>query len=216
MPYVRHTDRRLQAAFSRGYQGAEPDKAESLFVGLDANFAEDIASRVPLYEDVLEYLRDGPAYWVQHKKHHPFLLHPSAADGWLYHSRFSQIGLTARDAHRVSFVELMHVATVGKSPLRRSDLDPAHIARLRAWMTGDNVRFVFASRMVGRWLRRLRLFEELRSPATETATGLWGWTLHSTGQQLLLHSHFSAWGCQYAQLQKDLLSIRALVRPAAP
>ena len=216
MPYVRHPDRMLQAAFSCGYQGARPDRAEFLFVGLDANFAEDIVTKDALYQDVLEYLSNGPKYWERHDKHHPFLRHPSVADGWLYHSRFSQIGLTARDAPRVSFVELLHVATVGRSPLRHSDLDPAHLSRLRAWMTGCNVRFVFASRMVGRWLQRLRLFEELRSPATETASGLWGWTLRRGGPQLLLHSHFSAWGCQYAQLQKDLLSIRALVRPAAP
>jgi hypothetical protein len=206
----------LQEAFSCGYQGANPNQAEILFVGLDANFAEDIASEGELYQDVLAYLFDGPKYWETHDTHHPFLLHPSAADGWRYHSRFSQIGLTARDAHRVSFVELLHVATVGRRPIRRSDLDQTHIARLQAWMTGGNVRFVFASRMVGRWLQRMRLFEELRSPATETASGLLGWTLRSTGQQLLLHSHFSAWGCQCAQLQKDLLSIRALVRPAAP
>lgn len=216
MPYERHPDRDLQAAFSCGYQGARPDQAEFIFVGLDANFAAGIASMGPLYRDVLEYLRDGSAYWVKHGVHHPFLRHPSVDDGRKYHSRFSQIGLTARDAHRVSFVELLHVATIGQSRLGRSDLDTDHIARLQSWMTGGNVRYVFASRMVARWLQRIRLFEELRSPAAENASGLRGWTLRRTGQQLLLHSHFSAWGCQYAQLQTDILSIRALVRPSDP
>lgn len=68
----------LQEAFSCGYQGANPNQAEILFVGLDANFAEDIASEGELYQDVLAYLFDGPKYWETHDTHHPFLLHPSA------------------------------------------------------------------------------------------------------------------------------------------
>jgi len=74
MAFTPHQDRGLQGAFrNKPWQGADPQKAEFICCGLDANFATDIASS-PVYHDVLEYLADAVLFWQRHGVHHPFLL----------------------------------------------------------------------------------------------------------------------------------------------
>ena len=107
--YRAHPDRELRDKFERRpYQGADPSSAAYVFVGLDANYAEDIEAH-PIYSDVLEYHADGVAFWQGHGVHHPFLLPSYSGDGRRYHLNFARIGFAPTQAEQVSFVELLHV-----------------------------------------------------------------------------------------------------------
>src|SRR5262245_44968198 len=121
--YLAHPSERLNRAFAaRPFQGAEPEKAAFLFVGLDANYSANVEAS-PIFATLLEYLEDGVAFWRKSGVHHPFLLEEYRGDGRKYHKTFADIGFTPANAADVSFVELLHVPTVGRSKLVADDLN---------------------------------------------------------------------------------------------
>src|SRR5688572_27661806 len=62
-PYGAHPSEALNRAFAaRPYQGAEPEAARFLFVGLDANYSPTIEQSA-VFERILDYLNDGVAFW---------------------------------------------------------------------------------------------------------------------------------------------------------
>ena len=72
--YLLHPSEPLRTAFTvRPYQGEAPENATFLFVGLDANYAADVADS-PIFPELLAYLSDGVAFWQRTGVHHPFLL----------------------------------------------------------------------------------------------------------------------------------------------
>jgi hypothetical protein len=72
--YYKHPSDQLNYAFSlKPFQGANPEMAKFLFIGLDANYAKEI-DRSPIYQPLLEYLDDGITFWSKYGVHHPFLL----------------------------------------------------------------------------------------------------------------------------------------------
>src|SRR5437879_1793360 len=130
--YQPHPSRELNGHFlQRPYQGAEPSLATYLFIGLDANYDENI-ERTPTFQSVLEYHQDGVAFWRRHGVHHPFLLAEYRGDGRRYHRTFARIGFTSRHAALVSFAELLHVPTVGRNRLTPEDLEPSHLQVLNS------------------------------------------------------------------------------------
>src|SRR5690349_12751256 len=109
--YNAHPSSTLTATFaSRPFQGAAPDAATFLFVGLDANYSPTIEDS-PIFAELLRYLADGVAFWRKYGVHHPFLLPQYRGDGRRYHQAFARIGFTPANAADVSFVELLHVPT---------------------------------------------------------------------------------------------------------
>jgi hypothetical protein len=127
--YQAHPSHELNCHFShRPFQGVEPFATRFLFIGLDANYNEDIECSL-VFQSVLEYHQDGIAFWQRHNVHHPFLLPQYAGDGRRYHRNFARIGFTRQHASIVSFVELLHVPTVGRNKLEPGDLEPVQCLR---------------------------------------------------------------------------------------
>jgi hypothetical protein len=57
--YEPHASKELNHAFAaHPFQGTEPEKANYLFIGLDANYGKYI-DKEPIFPRVLEYLSDG-------------------------------------------------------------------------------------------------------------------------------------------------------------
>ena len=57
--YLPHPSPELNELFAhKPYQGASPEHAKFLFVGLDANYAPQIANK-PIFSKIREYHHDG-------------------------------------------------------------------------------------------------------------------------------------------------------------
>lgn len=143
--YTPHPSQELTDLFrAKPYQGAPPQDAEFLFVGLDANYDADIQGS-SAFARVKKYHEDGVAFWRDRKVHHPFLLADYKGSGQLYHRNFARIGFKPEDACRVSFVELLHIPTIGVSHLVPEDLDSAHLQWPDSLMKRGTRRKVFLS-----------------------------------------------------------------------
>ena len=121
-PYDVHPSVELRKLFSAmpiPYQGQDPHRASVIFVGLDANYAPEIHDAANFRERIIEYHKDGVAFWQRHGVHHPFLLPeyplPGTQGGRPYHRKFSNMGLTPDFAPKISFVELLSVPTTGST-----------------------------------------------------------------------------------------------------
>ncbi len=130
--YISHPSSVLNALFAKKpYQGIAPDKAKFLFVGLDANYGSQIEHQ-SIFPKIHEYHGDGIAFWHKYGVHHPFLLPEYSGDGKFYHRSFAQIGFKPEHANLVSFVELLHLPTVGRNKITIDDLDQHHLNYLNS------------------------------------------------------------------------------------
>ena len=112
-----HPSPDLREAFARKpFQGQAPELAKYIFVGLDANYAEDV-ERSAVWPDLLDYLEDGVRFWRERGVHHPFLLPEYRGDGRRYHRTFSSIGFRPEHADEVCFVELVHVPSDARTSM---------------------------------------------------------------------------------------------------
>lgn len=208
--YQPHPSHALCELFARRpFQGASPESARFLFVGLDANYAADIESS-PIFPSLLRYHEDGPAFWREHRVHHPFLSPRYAGDGRRYHLTFAKIGFRSSHAELVSFIEMLHVPTVGRSSLVARDLDPVHVGRIRDVIFSGCARYTFLSAGVLRLMRATRLFPQLgdgRRTASETLRVLFA----DRERTVFLHLHFSNYGKFERQLQAQAREIAALL-----
>lgn len=123
MPYTRHEEL-INLFPGRKWQGCAPFDARFLFVGLDANFAPNIEARYPR---VIDYLNNYIQFIDDYGVHHPFLLNEYQGSGRRYHEKFVQIGFTRGEIVRLSFLELLHVPTIGQSNLVVGDLSDDHL-----------------------------------------------------------------------------------------
>jgi hypothetical protein len=211
--YQPHRSQKLTEMFrAKPYQGARPESAEFVFVGLDANYDAHIESS-PAFPDVLKYHEDGVAFWRHRKVHHPFLLDYYSGDGQLYHRNFAKTGFEPEDACRVSFVELLHIPTVGGSKLEVEDLDPAHLDELNELIQFGAKRNVFLSDKVIRLMldsRRVldsRLFPELPKPIAKQVLP----QLHKVKETTIYqYLHFSNWGALQARMTREAAAIARL------
>ena len=191
--YTAHPSAALNRAFAaRPYQGADPEKAKYLFVGLDANYREDV-DKSPIFDRLLAYLNDGVKFWKEHGVHHPFLLKEYRGDGRYYHQNFARIGFRPEDAEYVSFVEMLHVPTVGGKPLTPTDLDDNHLRRIRDAIEEGNARYIFIPSDVARLMRASSMFRWLPKAPTDEGRPLKVW-LRKDSKTIYWHYHFSFWG----------------------
>lgn len=191
--YDPHPSVALNRAFAaRPFQGAEPERATYLFVGLDANYSPLIEQNA-VFGRVLDYLDDGVAFWRLHGVHHPFLLPEYRGDGRKYHKTFSAIGFRPEHADQVSFIEMMHVPTVGRSNLTIDDLDKDHLARLRDAIEHGDARHIFVPEGVARLMRESSMFHWMPKVPSDTGGALKIW--RKTGSKTIYwHYHFSVYG----------------------
>lgn len=212
--YAPHPSSALIEAFlRRPFQGAAPEAAEFLFVGLDANYAPDIESS-PVFPHLLEYHENGPAFWCRRGVHHPFLLPSYSGDGRRYHRTFAKIGFNLEHADRVSFIELLHLPTVGRNRLERSDLNAQHVQRLRSAIFAGDARHTFVSAGVLKLMRATGAFPELNADHATAGTAL-RVLCKQSGRTVYQHLHFSNYGKFEAQLQAEAAAIASLFQSRA-
>jgi len=206
--YRSHPSAALNRAFAaRPFQGAEPEKATFLFVGLDANYGEDIEANA-IFPRLLEYLGDGVEFWKVHRVHHPFLLPEYREDGRYYHRTFADIGFAPEHAEQVSFIEMLHVPTVGQSKLAVSDLDKDHLARLHGAIEGGDARHIFVSPNVAKLMRESSVFPWMPKTPIDADGPLKIWR-KTKSKTIYWHHHFSYWG--RPQKAEQLKAIRQLL-----
>lgn len=157
--YSKHSSSELNKLFlSRPYQGQSPRKAKFIFMGLDANFAQDIET-TDCFPFIKEYLMDGVQFWKKYKVHHPFLLpqYPDG-DGVTYHKRFSKLNLAPDYADEISFIELIDVPTVGKTERKQfyKLLNPKYIREIEELLLSTDKKTLFISRSVLTYLERIK------------------------------------------------------------
>lgn len=182
-----------------------------MFVGLDANYAADV-DQSATFRALRSYHEDGPTFWRKHGDHHPFLLPEYRGDGRRYHRTFAKIGFRPEHADLVSFVELLHVPTVGRSNLVPDDLDSTHLSRLKDVMFSGQARYVFLSASVVRLMNATGQFpqlEKVNGPSGSLRT-----LYKDATREIFLHLHFSNYGKFEARLQAEAGAIAALLPPS--
>jgi hypothetical protein len=205
-----HPSRVLNEAFNRKpYQGAAPETAEFVFIGMDANYSADIET-CGIFEEVLEYHADGPGFWRKYGVHHPFLLPQYRGDGRRYHHTFAQIGFRPKHAESVSFIELLDFPTVGRNKLSLEDLTESHLMRIRNVIFNSRARFLFLSAGVLRLLEKTKQFSELSNVKREFS-GL-KVLFEDDSRTVFLHLHFSNYGKFELQLQSEARAIATLIQ----
>lgn len=200
----------LTKCFSRRpYQGVDPRAATFLFVGLDANYDANV-EQSQAFPGILEYHADGVAFWREHGVHHPFLLPEYRGDGRRYHRTFARIGFEPRHAELVSFVELMHVPTVGRNKLEVADFDPAHLRNLGFAMLEGKAKYIFVSAGVLRLMQLSGFFPWLREKAQ--ISSLLPVLYEDPLRTVFLHLHFSNYGKFQQRLDAEASAIHSLLR----
>ena len=211
--YYLHPSETLRRIFStRPFQGVEPERASFVFVGLDANYSPDIESS-PIFPQLLNYLSDGFEFWRTSGVHHPFMLPAYGnGDGARYHRSFASIGFRSEHASLVSFVEVLHHPTYGRSALDVVDLDRAHLQRLNALVQAGTARYVFVPDSVARLMRRSRAFPWLPNAPHDDGGALTVW--HKTATTTVFcHYHLSTYGHQEQKKREQIAEIRRLIAP---
>ena len=210
--YVAHPCRELNDLFAhKPYQGAAPDQATFLFVGLDANYDEQIGTR-PGFAKILEYHSNGVAFWRAHGVHHPFLLPEYSGDGRFYHRSFARIGFTPEHAGLISFIELLHVPTVGRNTLVAADLALSHLKLLNDIILDGQALHIFLPAAVARLMRVTGLFPWLPRTSSEHL-GTLNVLFSDRGKTVYSHLHFSVYGKFEQQKSAEAVAIRGLLPP---
>ncbi len=208
--YFCHPSKQLQQAFAlKPYQGIAPELAQYLFVGLDANYDKNIEFQ-SVFVQILEYLKDGVTFWRKNNVHHPFLLSHYKGDGQFFHKSFARIGFGTEHAEKVSFVELLHVPTYGRSSLVLDDLDHAHLDRINHAIMFGAARHIFIPSGVARLMRLTGLFSWMPRNPLGTRDGLDVW-YKSESKVVYSHYHFSVFGKFEQRKQAQLRAMRLLV-----
>ena len=207
--YQPHPSLVLSEHFRRKpFQGAHPEAARFIFVGLDANYADDV-EQSPLFPSLLRYHEDGPAFWREHGVHHPFLLPQYKGDGRRYHLTFAKIGFQPKHADLVSFIELLDRPTVGRSALVEKDLNRSHLEFVRRAILNSPAQFTFVSAGVLRLMTATRAFPELST--VRRNFGALRVLYEDDDRAVFLNLHFSNYGKFEQQLQSEAREIAALL-----
>ena len=207
--FIPHPSLLLNQCFAhKPWQGVAPADARFLFIGLDANYAADIECS-HIFPSLLQYHEDGPGFWHRSGVHHPFLLPGYKGDGRRYHLTFGKIGFQPRHASQVSFVELLHVPTVGRSALVPADLAQLHLERIHHGMFAGTARFVFISAGVQRLLLATGMFPQVRQVRRQSGALR---VLHEDGgRTVFLHLHFSNYGKFELRMREEAAEIARLL-----
>lgn len=207
--YSLHPSQKLKEVFSsKPYQGACPMQAQFLFIGLDANYAPDIES-LDVFDQVIEYHKDSVNFWKKNGVHHPFLLDGYKGDGRRFHKEFAKIGLKSDIAEKVSFIETMHLPTVGKNNLTIDNLDDSHLNYLYDAIFSNSKKTIFMPDSVFRLLKKTEQFSWLKDATSKTEYPLK--VFFDQGPIIYKHLHFSNYGKFQAQKEQEMVAIRSIV-----
>jgi hypothetical protein len=210
MPYTPHPSENLVSLFrEKPWQGCNTAAAQFLFVGLDANYAADIETSLP---EVFDYLHSGVDFWLLTGVHHPFRLPSYHGSGQKYHDKFAEIGFTTEHAGLVSFIELLHLPTVGVSSLDVTDLSMDHLNSLANIFDSGSAKYIFLSSKVSALMRQTKLFPWLRQKPIRMYGDLA--VMREQNDQIIYRMyHFSCYGWQLEVLNRQIVQIRRIVEP---
>ena len=207
-----HPSESLNSLFrEKPYQGAVPSQAKFLFIGLDANYDAAVATR-PIFAKLKEYHENGVAFWRNHQVHHPFLLPHYAGDGRFYHRSFARIGFQPEHSAQVSFIELLHVPTVGRSRLAPADLSFHHLRLVNEAILAGAAQHIFVPQAVARLMRSTGQFPWLPSKPIEQFGPL-GILYRQGVKAVYSHLHFSVYGKFEERKVNEAATIRSLIQP---
>lgn len=207
---IEHPSQALNSLFrDKPYQGANPEEAKFLFIGLDANYEAQIDAK-PIFEKLREYHKDGAAFWRSHQVHHPFLLPQYTGDGRFYHRSFARIGFTPEHANQVSFMELLHLPTVGRSSLVPADLNEEHLSKLSQIVLAGTAQHIFVPQAVARLMHATGRFAWLSKRPSEQFGPL-GILYRQQAKTVYSHLHFSVYGKFEARKVDEATAIRSLI-----
>jgi hypothetical protein len=207
--YTAHPSAALRSLFAlRPFQGVAPTEATFVFVGLDANYEADLEHK-PIFSKVREYHEDGVAFWRRNRVHHPFLLPEYSGDGQFYHRSFARIGFGPEHAHRVSFVELLHVPTVGRNKLAPTDFSAPHLSMLNDALLHGRAKHIFISSGVSRLMHATKAFGWLPKAPGDYLGPLGVLYRHGT-KVVYSHLHFSVYGKFEERKVNEAAAIREL------
>jgi len=145
------------------FQGQSPENAKVVFLSSDANYSPEISNH-PFFNYILEYQKDGIAFWEKYGCHHPFLLpnYPfdKRKDGCKFHLNFSKIGLNSEQARHISFLELLDVPTIGNKSndfkLFYKLVSQSHLEYIEKLMLSGGNKLFFISNGVIRDILKLK------------------------------------------------------------
>jgi len=208
--YQKHSSKILNELFQeKTFQGVSPEKAKFLFVGLDANYADNIESQI-IFDKIIEYHSDGVSFWQKYKVHHPFLLDGYNGDGKKYHKNFTRLGFQEKDANLISFIELLPFPTVGRNKLTVSDLPVNHLGKINNWIINDSAKFIFISSGVANLMRKSGQFSWLPEKPKEHFGNLRIFWQDET-KTVFSHLHFSNYGKFEEQMLLETQTIKDLI-----
>lgn len=114
----------------------------------------------------------------------------------------------------VSFVELLHLPTVGRNPsLATTDFDPKHLDFVSDAIIHGRARHIFLPSSVANLMRRTRRFPWLATQPMQTEGPFRCW-YRSADKTVHANKHFSAWYSKGEQAA-ELAAIRSLIPPMA-
>lgn len=166
MKFQKHTSDEMVELFSKKpFQGQDPEKARIIFLSSDANYSPKISNHA-FFNYILEYQKDGIAFWKKYGCHHPFMLsnYPKEfnrnIDGVPFHRNFSKLGLSPEYAQHISFLELLAVPTIGNKSQDRSQflklISPAHLQYIENQIHGGGRKLFFISKGALKEMIKLR------------------------------------------------------------
>jgi len=153
MKFQKHTSSEMVELFNKKpFQGQSPEIAKIVFLSSDANYSPKISDH-NFFNYILEYQKDGIAFWKKYGCHHPFLLpnYPfdKRKDGCKFHLNFSRIGLTAKHAEYISFLELLDIPTIGNKSQNKelfyNLVNQSHLEYIEKLMLGGGRKLFFIS-----------------------------------------------------------------------
>lgn len=160
--YGEHGFKELEKLYcEKPYQGQNPQVAKVIFLGRDANYPRIIGDS-DFFKFIIEYHRDGVAFWKKYGIHHPFL-HPEYPynknkdkrykDGVKYHEVFAKMCLSAKYAEYISFVEILNRPTAGNTGQDTEDwfeknISDGHIAFLEETFRSAGKTIIFIPKTV--------------------------------------------------------------------
>ena len=164
MDFQKHTSEKMVDLFNeKPYQGQSPEKAKIIYLSSDANYSPEISNH-KFFNYILEYQKDGIAFWKKYGVHHPFLLpdYPfnKSRAGVPFHRNFSKISLGSGYAKHISFLELLDIPTIGnKSQNKKLFYDlvsQSHLEYIDALILNGGRKLFFVSRGVLKDMLKLK------------------------------------------------------------
>lgn len=214
MKFKKHiSDEMVELFNKRPFQGQVPEKASIVFLSSDANYSPEISNH-PFFEYILEYQKDGVAFWEKYGCHHPFMLssYPKEfnrnRNGVPFHRNFSKLGLGLEYAEHISFLELLDVPTIGNKSQDREQffkmVSPHHLQYIEDLILCGGRKLFFISNGVLRDITRIKKAHSLFTWADISVGSKNHFTKIINGNKIKAIYHFSS-----TQIHSQLAEIKS-------